>query len=180
MHDLFQELEDLNKNLKEQLEKEKASKLYKVIPYNEKLDFNDKLIMMSDSGYLRVLINELEAKIIKLSKVSINDFVCFFNLFCDTITICYEGDFVTLCMVSSDGTEHIMARGPLGDISLFVKTQDGLSINKILLDFATDDLINFVKFYVNFKNTFVSAPYSVFDAAQLYKGLNHSETFILH
>lgn len=181
MDDLFQKLEFLNLELKIASDKEKSSGELScfAVPYNDELKFSGNTLMISDAAYLKILVDELEAKIIQLSTVSISDFTYFFALFEDSITIKYKDDFVSLYMLSSDGEEHHMATGPLGDISLFVKTKKGLELNKILLDFATDDIIDFVKFYVNFKNTFVSRPYSVFDAAQLYKGIRDSEIYVL-
>ena len=181
MDDLFQKLEFLNSELKIAIDEEKiSSKLFCfAVPYNDELKFSGNALMISEAGYLKILIDELEAKIVQLSTVSISDFTYFFKLFNDSITIEYNDDFVTLYMLSSDGNKHHMATLPLGDISLFVKTDKGLELNKILLDFATDDIIDFVKFYVNFKDTFVSQHYSIFDAAQLYKGLRDSEIYIL-
>jgi len=181
MDDLFQKLEFLNSNLKIAIDKENKSGELScfAVPDNDELKFSGNTLMISKSSYLKILIDELEAKIVQLSTVSISDFMYFFVIFGDSIKIEYDGDFVILYMLSSDGTKHHMATGPLGDISLFVKTDKGLELNKILLDFATDDIIDFVKFYINFKDTFVSQPYSVFDAAQLYKGLRYSEMYIL-
>lgn len=181
MNYLFDRLEDLKKELEEKLKEQNNNGELScfAIPYNDDLLFSGNTVMVSDAGYLRILVNELEAKIVQLSTVSINDFVCFFNLFGDSIAIEYKDNCVTLNILSSDGEEHQMATLPFGDISLFSLKDGVLELNGILKDFATDDLIAFAKFYVNFKDTFVSRPFSVFDAAQLYKGLRDSETYIL-
>ena len=69
-----------------------------------------------------------------------------------------------------NGTESILV--PLTEtLSFFEKKNGELDMCHVLKDFAADEMILFAKFYVNFKNTFVSGPYSMLDAYLLYAGM---------
>lgn len=172
MYDLFMDLEDLNQHILEELENEKVNGTESMlIPLTETLDIIDGYYNISESGYLAILKGELMIKIEQSSSVSITDFIQFFDLFGDKINAYYGSDNVILKIQNSDGSESVMSTLPLADISFFRENNGELDMHPILKDFATDEMILFAKFYVNFKNTFVSGPYSLLDAYLLYAGM---------
>lgn len=180
MYDLFMDLEDLSQDVLEELENEKQNGVKSMfIPCEETLDLEDGYYDISESGYLDILKNELMTKIEQLSSVSITEFVQFFGLFGDIVNAYFDGEGVSLKIQNSDGSESYMASLPLADISFFAKNNGELEVHPILKDFATDEMILFAKFYVNFKNTFVSGSYSILDAYLLYAGMGLSEPISL-
>lgn len=172
MYDLFMDLEDLNQHILEERKNEKINGTESIlVPFTETLNIADGYYNISKSGYFVILKGELMTKIEQLSSVSITEFVQFFELFGDKINAYYESDGAILKLQNSDGSESVMAYVPLADISFFEKKNGELDMCHVLKDFATDEMILFAKFYVNFKNTFVSGPYSMLDAYLLYAGM---------
>lgn len=179
MYDLFEDLKDLELDFFDELDNEQKNDVKRMtIPANEFLDSDGDCFGISKSGYIDILKNELMTKIEQLSRVSITEFVQFFAFFGDIVNAYFDKEGVSLKIQNSDGSESYMASLPLTDISFFIKNKGNLDVHPILKDFATDEMIMFAKFYVNFKNTFVSGPYSLLDAYLLYAGLGFGEPIL--